>query len=257
MSLNEVKSAKRILEILQFFAATQAPASLTQLSAALGFPKSSCLALLDTLEADGYAYQTNGRYYLTRRWLNEAEIVSSHDQIALRVRPVLEQLREQLLETLILAQRSEDRVIYLDVAEPERIVRFAARVGQTKPLHASASGRALLGLMPVLERTRLVAQLPLNMYTDSTLTKQPALLEAIEQGNRRGWHVNLGEHQADTLSVAVPLVLHGVSLALVVGAPLSRAIERIDQIGEALSHASFSLAQRNETFKPPALQKVS
>ena len=49
MSTNDVKSARRVLDILQFFAATRAPATLSQIVAGLGIPKSSCLALLDTL----------------------------------------------------------------------------------------------------------------------------------------------------------------------------------------------------------------
>lgn len=246
--MNEVKSAKRVLEILQFFATTLAPASLSQISAALGFPKSSCLALLDTLEAEGYAYEASGRYYLTRRWLNEAELVAAHDQFAARIRPVLEQLRAQLQETLILAQRSGDRVMYLDVAEADRTVRFAAHVGQTKPLHASASGRALLGLMPLAERTRLIDRLPLEAYTGQTLTDRAALHEVVEQGKQQGWHTNLAEHQADTLSVAAPLVLHGMAFALVVGAPMGRASERMTEIGEALAAASRGLAH---SIEPP------
>lgn len=253
--MNEVKSAKRVLEILQFFAASQAPASLSQISGTLGFPKSSCLALLDTLEADGYAYQTSGRYYLTRRWLSEAELVAAHDQTAARVRPVLEQLRAQLQETLILAQRSGERVLYLDVAEAERTVRFAAQVGQTKPLHASASGRALLALMPPSERALLVERLQLEAYTAKTLTDRASLLQAIEQGKRRGWHANLGEHQADTLSIAAPLVLHGMGFALVVGAPMGRASKRIDEIGQALAAASRSLTQSIEPPKNTSLPK--
>jgi len=241
MSMNEVKSAKRVLEILQFFAATQAPATLSQLSAALGFPKSSCLALLDTLEADGYAYQAAGRYYLTRRWLNESQAVADHDQLTARIRPALEQLRDQLDETLILAQRSGDRVVYLEVAEPGRVLRFSAQVGQAKPLHASASGRALLGAMDPLERAALVARLSLKRYTENTLSSPDQLLAAVQEGVRRGWHVNFAEHQTDTLSVAAPLVLHGAVFALVVGAPMHRAGAQADGIGQALVAASRRL----------------
>lgn len=242
MSVNDVKSAKRVLEILQFFAAAKAPASLSQVSVALGFPKPSCLALLATLEANGYAFQINGRYYLTRRWLNESQAVSAHDQLVLRLRPVLEQLRTRLGETLILAQRAGDRALYLDVAEAQQVVRFSAHAGQSKPLHASASGRALLGLMPLAERQAFVARLTLDAYTDVTPTSAEALLRSVAAGNRRGWHVNRGEHQADTLSVAAPLLLHGMPLALVVGAPMGRAAARAEEIGQALAAAARAFA---------------
>lgn len=248
--MNDVKSAKRVLEILQFFAASKAPATLSQISVALGFPKPSCLALLATLEANGYAYQASGRYYLTRRWLNEAQTVAAHDQIASRIHPVLQRLQAELNETLILAQRSAHRVLYLDVIEADRVVRFSAHVGQTKPLHASASGRALLGLVPLAQRKALVMDLPLDAYTDKTVTAPHALLDAIEEGIRRGWHTNLGEHQADTLSVAAPLLLHGMPLALVVGAPMGRAGARVQEIGQALAAACRDLAQDIETPQP-------
>lgn len=246
---SDVKSAKRVLSILQFFAQTKTPATLSQISSALGFPKSSCLALFDTLEGDGYARANNGRYYLTRRWLNEARIIAEHDQLTAQVRPVLEQLRDMLGETLILAQRSGNRVVYLDVAEPDRTVRFTAWAGQFKPLHASASGRALLGAMDTDERERLLEALVLERLTGKTLTSLAALRKTIESGLRQGWHVNLGEHQADTLSVASAMNLYGTPYCLVVGAPLDRARTHVREIGQALAAACGSLTTqaRSET----------
>jgi IclR family transcriptional regulator, acetate operon repressor len=248
--MNEVKSAKRVLEILCFFAQTQAPASLSQISTALGFPKSSCLALLDTLEAEGYAYQAAGRYYLTRRWLHESQLVACHDQITARARPILEELQRQLRETLILARRSGDLVLYLDAVEADQTVRFAAHAGQTKPLHASASGRALLSMISSAERRDLLGRLKLETYTDRTLTKPGPLLEQIEQGLKRGWHINVGEHQTDTLSIASAVSLHGTPYALVVGAPMVRAIERVNEIGQALADACRDMAHSFASPQP-------
>ena len=192
MSTNDVKSARRVLDILQFFAQIRAPATPVANLGRTDIPKSSCLALLDTLEGDGYAHQTAGRYYLTRRWLNEARVVAEHDQLTTRIRPVLESLRDELGETLILAQRAGELAVYLDVAEPDRIVRFTAQVGQLKPLHASASGRALLGAMPPQEREALVARLTLNRYTDKTIKTGKQLLQRITAEANRGWHINPG-----------------------------------------------------------------
>lgn len=246
MNSSDVKSAKRVLSILQFFAQTKAPATLTQISSALGFPKSSCLALLDTLEGEGYARLDAGRYYLTRRWLNEARTVAEHDQLTALIRPELERLRDMLSETLILGQRSGRRVVYLDVAEPDRVVRFTAWAGQTKPLHASASGRALLGAMDGPERKQLLESLPLDRYTDKTPTTLAAVRKEIDRGLQRGWHVNLGEHQADTLSIACALRVYGTPYCLVVGAPMDRAKKRAAEIGQALATSCRYLARHIE-----------
>ena len=72
--------------------------------------------------------------------------------------------------------------------------------------------------MPPQEREALVARLTLNRYTDKTIKTGKQLLRRITAEANRGWHINLAEHQADTLSVAAPLVLYGSPLALVVGA---------------------------------------
>ena len=200
---SDVKSAKRVLSILQFFAQTKAPATLTQISSALGFPKSSCLALLDTLEGEGYARLDAGRYYLTRRWLNEARIVAEHDQLTALVRPELERLRDTLGETLILGQRSGRRVVYLDVAEPDRVVRFTAWTGQTKPLHASASGRALLGatglaaMTPIAARAQTRWQMA-TAYADGNLHTRNirTFLQEIEQASNGRLSVQLHSNGA-------------------------------------------------------------
>lgn len=250
MNKNDVKSAKRVLQILHFFAERRSPATLSEISTALGFPKSSALGLLETLESEGYAHQSANGYYLTRRWLMEAQSVAEHDWLIQRVRPELVKLAQKWGETLILAQRSGTRVVYLDVVEPDRIVRFTACVGQTKPIHAAASGRALLAGMAVTDRERLIARLPFDRYTDATPISATELHAVLEKEIRQGWHVNLGEHQGDTLSIAVPLVLHGAQYALVVGAPLDRARSRSIEIGGALKEVSRTLSEAFDNSYP-------
>jgi len=239
--MNDVKSAKRVLDILRFFSEEKAPASLARLSSALNFPKSSCLALMDTLVAEGYAYQFDGRYYLTGRWLRESEAVARHDHIAIRCRPTLQRLRDELGETVLLAQLAQKKVVYLDVIEAAHVLRFTGFTGQRKPIHASASGRALLGALPDPDARRIAESLEYEKYTPNTLNTAASLLKAAAEGRDRGWHVNVGEHQSDTISIAVPLVLDGATLALVVGAPANRLKNKLDKTGAALRRAAADL----------------
>ena len=245
--MNDVKSAKRVLDILRFFSEERAPASLARLSSALAFPKSSCLALMETLVAEGYAYQSDGRYYLTGRWLRESEVVAKHDQVAIRCRPTLQRLGEELGETVILAQLAQKKVVYLDVIEAAHVLRFTAFTGQRKPIHAAASGRALLGALPEGDAQRIAESLDFEKYTPHTASNAKALLKAVDQGRARGWHINLGEHQADTISIAVPLLLDGAALALVVGAPVNRLKDKLDKVGAALQRAAADLMMANRS----------
>ena len=239
--MSDVKSARRVLDILRFFSEELEPASLARISTALGWPKSSCLALLETLVTEGYAYQTDGRYYLTGRWLREAEAVTRHDRIAPRCRSALERLGRELGETVILAQLSGKRVVYLDVIEADHVLRFSASIGQRKPIHAAASGRALLSLLDPAELRRIANALDYEPLTGTAPRTPEALFKAVDQGRKRGWHVNLGEHQAGTISIAAPLLLDDIALALVIGAPEGRVEKKVDAIGAAVKRAADDL----------------
>jgi IclR family transcriptional regulator, acetate operon repressor len=242
--MNDVKSARRVLEILRFFAEEKAPAPLARVATALGLPKSSCLGLLETLVTEGYAYQTDGRYYLTARWFRESELVARHDRIAPRCRPGLQRVGEQLGETVILAQLSQKKVVYLDVIEAAHVLRFSAFIGQRKPIHASASGRALLGALPAAEADRIAQGLDYTRFTSTTVRTPGVLLKEVQAGQKRGWHLNIGEHQEGTVSIAVAFVLDGAPLALVVGAPRSRAEgARADALGKALKQAASAMGE--------------
>ena len=174
-------------------------------------------------------------------------MVAKHDQVAIRCRPTLQRLGEELGETVILAQLAQKKVVYLDVIEAAHVLRFTAFTGQRKPIHAAASGRALLAALPEGDAQRIAEALDFEKYTPHTASNAKALLKAVGQGRARGWHINLGEHQADTISIAVPLLLDGATLALVVGAPVNRLKDKLDKVGAALQRAAADLMVANRS----------
>lgn len=238
-----VKSADRVIDIFEYFAARKEVASLAQISAQLPIPKSSCLKLLGTLEGRGYLYRLGEepKYYPSSRWLTQAEIITAHDPVRERVRPAMAALCKTLDETVILANLSGKRVQYLDVVETSRVIRFVAVAGETKPIHPAASGRALLGLMSEAARGKFVQSLPFDKFTRQTTPSRKHLLAAVADGVARGWHFSIGEYQDDIVSIAAAVRLGGGNFALVVGAPRHRAEREIDRIGEALKAAAHDI----------------
>jgi DNA-binding IclR family transcriptional regulator len=101
----------------------------------------------------------------------------AHDPLAERLAPVLADLRDATGETVIFGKRVEDRAVYLDVLEGPHTVRYAARIGDFKPLHSSAVGKALLG------------RLELARVTPATITRRRALAAGLAAGRARGWYV--------------------------------------------------------------------
>jgi DNA-binding IclR family transcriptional regulator len=238
-----VKSALRVLTILEHFARTGKPATLAQLSRELALPKSSCLALLDTLLATGYLcwLGKDGGYYPTRRWLDLAEVIAKSDTIVALTAPALAAICKATSETAILAKREDRHVLYMAVVEPPQVLRFAAHAGQIKPLHGGASGRALLALLPQDERTALVASLDRKRYTPATTTKPQDIEQAVQDGIARGYHVAIAEFQNDTAAIAAGFRVGTGEYAFVVGAPKSRVVDRVHDIGRVLAKHAAAL----------------
>ena len=236
-----VKSALRVLTILEYFAAARKPATLSQMSRQLELPKSSCLALLDTLLQSGYLcwLGKDGGYYPTRRWLDLAEVITRSDTILALTAPALAAICEATSETAILAKREGRHVLYMAVVEPPQVLRFAAHAGQIKPLHGGASGRALLALLPPEERAALIPQLDRKRFTPATTVKPQEIDQAVQAGIARGWHVAIAEFQADTAAIAAGFRHGAGEYALVVGAPKQRVVHRVHEIGRILAkHAA-------------------
>lgn len=231
-----VKSAVRVLDVLEFFARTPEPATLARLCSALGMPKSSGHALMETLRHQGYVYWLGRQhgYYPTRRWRDIGEAITRHDPILSIMSAVLRHISEQSGETAILAKREENEVLYLDVVEPERTLRFSAYAGQIKPIHSAASGRALLALADSEERSQVLSHLKLEAFSEHTITDIAHLQKLIAEGEKQGYHVVVGEYQSETTAIAVGFKLGTECYALSVGGPTQRLEGRVDEIGHML-----------------------
>lgn len=233
--LDLVKSASRAMHIFEAFAKAGRAMSLAELARDLAIPRSSCLALLRTLSSRGYLYSvgTNG-YYPTRMLYEIAEVIARHDPLIESVLPVATALRNRTKETVILGKRQDDRVIYLLVIESEQTIRYSAHPGYFKPLHGSASGKALLAVLPENERSALLKRLELPAITPRTITDPHELEKDLLAGTARGWQFTEGENVPDVIAIAAPVLLNGEVHALVVTGPTHRMKAELERHGQAL-----------------------
>jgi len=156
-----VKTATRTLDVFEAFATAKRPLTLSELARAIGAPVASCFGIVRTLERRGYLYSARPRrgLYPTRRLLDQARLIAAHDPLSSRLDSALAALRDRTGETVLLGKRLGDRAVYLDVREGPQTVRYTARVGDLKPLHSSAVGKALLGTLAEGDCRRLLDRL--------------------------------------------------------------------------------------------------
>lgn len=228
----DVKTAGRTVEIFETFAKAQQPLSLSEISRALGAPLSSCLYIVRALEKRGYLYAVGARknIYPTRKLLNMARLIMAGEAWIEQVEPVLMALRDATGETVILAKRQHNKVVYLAVYEGTQTIRYSSAVGDLKPLHSSSIGKALLGAMDAKERKKLVAKLSLGAVTESTITDRDVLIENVERAHQDGFAVTRGENVADVMAVARPILLGREHYGVALAGPYYRIEKRLESL---------------------------
>lgn len=249
-----VKTAARTLDIFEAFAAAEEPLSLTELANRVGAPISSCHAIVRTLQQRGYVYvlDERKRVYPTKRLFAMAQAIARHDPVLERMLPILSRLSKSTGETVILGKRQGRYVTYLEVIEGSQTIRYAASAGDTKPLHSSAIGKAMLGVLSDAERERLIERLDLARITDRTITDPAALRRDLAAGEARGYFMTRGENVSDVMALSVARRIGDEPYGIAVAGPLGRIESKLDELVSALLASASALDGIETNFRGAA-----
>ncbi len=229
------RAANRVVDILELVAGSRDGLALREVSAELEAPKSSLLPLLRALTARGYLEQDRvGAYRLGPRALGLGAGSSAQRELGDLARPALAELMRRTGETVFLGTLASDRraVVYVDKVESPQIIRYAAGVGDRRPLHATSLGKAILAFLPADEREEIVRALPLDRHTDRTVTTATALRASLEETRRAGVSVSVDELVRGASGVAAPIMDRAgrVVGACSIGGPTDRMRSHLRQL---------------------------
>ncbi|MGD9941611.1 MAG: IclR family transcriptional regulator [Burkholderiaceae bacterium] len=218
------RAARRLLDIIETFARVRRPLNVSELAREIGIPVSTCHGLVKALESRGYLIELRGLagYYPTQRIEHLGREINRYDVLPAWLPPRLAELRDQSQETVLVAQRAGRGAIYTEMVESNQSLRFIVKVGDTRPLHSTAVGQALLSVLPPAEREATIAQLQLDRRTPATKTSRRALKEALRAGIARGWFATEGDYFSDIGAIAVPVQLGPSFVAVAIAGPLPR-----------------------------------
>ncbi len=230
-----VKTAVRTLELFERFAIERRPIRLSELAAMLKAPISSCFQLIGTLQRLGYAYPLADKsYYPTKRMLRHAELIATTDPVLTTLGPALATLRDRTGESVIVGTMSDGKAMILDVLESPHIIRYAARPGELREIHASSLGKALLGTMSPAERDACLPREPYVALTPATITTRSQLDSDLAESEARGWYQSRSEGVSELHAISAPVHFAGDVLSISVAGPITRFLPHIDAHVEAL-----------------------
>lgn len=239
-------SVERAFAILETFEREKRPLSMKELANSCRIPASTCHALVHTLLKRAYLFQTGQRkdLYPTRRLYDLGATILAHDPILQRLEPALTALRDTTRETVILGKRQKDAIVYLDVFESPEVIRYSARAGDTKPLHSTSIGKALLSALKPQDLRALLADRVTTRITDATITDLEALIANIAEGREQGCFVTRGENVPDVTAFALPVAINNELFGLAVAGPSHRMDARTDAVRTALMGTRDSLLEQ-------------
>lgn len=231
-----VKQILNALDLIEYFARTKKPASLAEIQQHFGWPRSSAYNILNTLVERGYMYEParRGGYYPTPRLARVAEAIVSADPLNERLAELLRKLAEETGETAILAAPAGRFSVYLDVIESSSPIRYAAHVGMRIPIHAGASGRALLSLYSPAERASLLSKITFERYGTNALMTVEDVEAVLATSKKRGWYQSIREYSADLAAIAIPVMADDRRFAVVVAGPQYRLEDKCAEVAGVL-----------------------
>ncbi|MEQ4484651.1 IclR family transcriptional regulator [Cohnella silvisoli] len=226
---HKVKSADRVLDIFELFTVGQDSYSLTEISKLLNMPSSSTYLILQNMLNRGYLeVDKSGKQFkigyklfmLRSRYSQGTSLSDEFYRIA-------EKMIAQLNETVNLSIRVGNELRYIGEKTSTNALRYTPNLGESFPLHATASGKILLATLTVEQLREIYPSDQLEQVTDRTISSFDDLLIELEKVKASGYGYNRGETVTGVTCVA-GAVLDGnnkVAAAISISIPDVRVTE--------------------------------
>ncbi|WP_035269695.1 IclR family transcriptional regulator [Desulfitibacter alkalitolerans] len=202
------KSAMRALDVLSLLARAEGPLTITEISKALGIPKSSTFELVYTLVHKQYlqVHDKNLKNYkIGIKTFEAGAAYLSKADLHTESRPLLEKMSLTSGETVFLAVEDNGDVVYLDKVEGPRLIRTTAVLGSRYPMHCTGLGKALLAAYPEDRVKEITGGGQLLARTEFSITRFSSLLEDLAETRKRGFSIDMRESEVDVCCVAAPI----------------------------------------------------
>lgn len=227
-----VKSADRVLDLFELLARRGAGMSHSEISEALGIPKSSLTQLLRTLaERDYLSYApAEKEYRLGGKFSELARLTARRGDLVSAVGPLLAEVTRATGESSALNLLEGHQTKVAATANGHHRLVSHMRLGDLAPLHATSGGKAILAFLPEPEREAYLAEAVLVAITPRTITSRGALRDQLDRVRAERVAYVFEEFTPGIVGVAVPI--------------LSDAGEPLGAINVALPAVRYSEAAR-------------
>lgn len=216
----------RAILVLEEVARHRTPPSFSTLMKSLNLPKSSLHRTLAALTDERLLeYRPEDSGYRLGLRLSGLSLKAVHGlEIRDAVRPEIEDLGKHVQENVLVGQRDDTQLVYVDRIQSKQTLQMISQLGNRAPLHCTGLGKTILAFTDDATLTELLPRLSLQRNTDTTICDVPALRTELDHIRAQGYALDRCEHQPEIHCIAAPIygVQGKVMAAVSISAPVFR-----------------------------------
>ena len=237
MERKVIKSAGRVLQVLEFFDDVKRPLAVAEIAEHHGWPHSSTSALMSSLVTLGYLhydsgkriYQPSMRVALLGDWI-QGNLLKDGQLMRL-----LQHLNDETGETIVLAAQNGLHSQYLRVIQGTTALRMHLHIGMLRPLFGSGTGSMLLSHM----EDNMIRKLARRFNATAATEKQvdsTKLLHDIAADRVRGYAMSLNQvtPHSGLIAMLLPTPAQDKPLVLGISGLTVRLVENEQRYAQAM-----------------------
>jgi DNA-binding IclR family transcriptional regulator len=204
------QSLARGMQLLEAVAAHSGPATLAETSRLVGLHRSTAHHLFQTLVNLGYLHQdpTTKRYELSAKLFRLTGRTWTHEQLGEIAGPFVADLTRRTGEGSSLAAYRSGVVTIVAKCDPDGPVRVVQNVGASRPVHATAVGKAIIAWLPPAELAAALERIKFERFTARTILTRAQLDGELRRVHAAGYAIDDEEHIEGIRCVSAPIFGH-------------------------------------------------
>ena len=205
-----MNTVQKTATILRAFTKEEPKLTLTNLKAKTGIGISSLQRFLNTLVSEGFLIrdERTKQFQLGLSLFYLGKLVEQESSILTVAQPILKELNMELNESLsmsIIDANQRKCILNYESTSP---LTARNNVGDTSPLYAGASAKALLAFFPEQDLEDYLNSVELNKITEDTITDRAVLKQCLQEIRQNYYAVTKNERVPGACSISAPILLN-------------------------------------------------
>jgi DNA-binding IclR family transcriptional regulator len=226
---SSIQVIARMMNLLDALSRHSSPVNLKQLATETALHPSTAHRILGVMVENRLVDRIEpGTYRLGIRLLELGTLVKSRIRVRQEALPYMQQLHQQLGETVNLSVRHDDEVVYIErTAAGNSMMRVVQIIGARAPLHITAVGKLFLYADAPEQVAAYAQRSGLARYTENTYSDLSSLQRDLDQVRQRGFAYD--EEEAEKGVSCIGAGIYNDEGRLVAGLSVSAPSDRLDK----------------------------